>query len=85
MDTSEHVVEATGDMKQVQMIKDGVLRDTDALSGYSVVPKNTTTPVRIGSRGDNTGFLVGKIRRVAFFNRVLTPAETSRLAAAARQ
>ncbi len=41
MDNSEHVIEATGDMKQVQMNKDGVLRDTDALSGYSVVPKNT--------------------------------------------
>ena len=85
MSTTEHVIEATSDMKQIQLLKDGVLRDTDQLSGYSIVPRNTTTPVRIGSRGDNTGFLVGKIRRVAFFNRVLTPSETSRLTTAARQ
>jgi hypothetical protein len=67
------------------MYKDGRLRDTDLLSGYSIVPKNTTTPVRIGSRGDNTGFLVGKVRRVAFFNRVLTAPEMQKLATAARQ
>ena len=85
MNGSEHVIEATADMKQVQMIKDGTLRDTDQLSGYNITPKNTTTPVRIGSRGDSTGFLVGKIRRVAFFNRVLTPAETAKLTTAAKQ
>ena len=61
MNGSERVIEATADMKQVQMIKDGTLRDTDRLSGYNITPKNTTTPVRIGSRGDSTGFLVGKI------------------------
>jgi hypothetical protein len=85
MSTTEHVIEATADLKQIQLAKDGVVRDTDLLSGYSIVPKNTTTPVRIGSRGDGTGFLVGKIRRVAFFDRVLTAAETSRLATAAKQ
>jgi hypothetical protein len=85
MDNSEHVVSATADLRQVQMYKDGKLRDTDLLSGYGIVPKNTTTPVRIGSRGDNTGFLVGKVRRVAFFNRVLTAAEMQKLATAARQ
>jgi hypothetical protein len=51
------------------------MRDTDALSGYKIVPKNTSSNVCLGSRGDNTGFLVGRLRNVCFFNRQLTPAE----------
>lgn len=62
-----------------QMWKNGVVRDTDALSGYSVNPKNTGTPVFLGSRGDGTGFLVGRLRRVAFFNRRLTADEMKRI------
>lgn len=85
MDNVEHVVTATSDMRQIQMYKDGRLRDTDAMSGYSIVPKNTATPVRIGTRDMSTGYLVGKVRRVAFFNRVLTASEIQRLATAARQ
>ena len=39
------------------------------------MPKNTGTPVCIGSRGDSTGFLIGRIRNVCFFNRQAHPAE----------
>lgn len=63
-----------------KMWKNGVVRDTDSLSGYSIIPKRTPAPVGIGTRGDNTGFLVGTIRRVAFFNRALTAAEMKTLA-----
>jgi hypothetical protein len=62
-----------------QMWKNGVIRDTDALSTYSVNPKHTDAPVFLGSRGDNTGFLVGRLRRVAFFNRRLTEAEMKKI------
>lgn len=33
----------------------------------------TTGPVTIGKRLDNTGAMVGKVRRVAFYNKVLSP------------
>jgi hypothetical protein len=85
MNTNEHVVVATANRRQVQMFKDGRLRDSDPLSGYDIVPSNTSTPVRIGTRGDDTGFLVGKVRRVAFFDRVLTPRQIRRISAAARR
>lgn len=58
-----------------QMWKDGVVRDTDLLSGYSINPVDTPSHVFLGTRGDNSGFLVGRLRRVAFFNRQLTPYE----------
>lgn len=73
--TVERVIVATVDPKNVSIWKDGVQRDTDALSGYGIKPQNTTTAVCIGSRGDSTGFLVGKIRNVCFFNRQLTSTE----------
>jgi hypothetical protein len=57
----------------------GVQRDKDMFTSYKTVPANTSTPVCIGTRGDSTGFLVGRIRRVAFFNRVLTDAELKRI------
>ena len=64
-----------GNGGQTQMWKNGALRDTDNLSDYDVYPQNTGTPVFLGSRGDNTGFLVGRLRRVAFFDRKLTQTE----------
>lgn len=75
--TRERVIVATCDMKTMQLYVDGLLKDADALSGYSIVPKNTGTPTRLGTRDMTTGFLVGKIRRVAFFNRVLSAAEVT--------
>jgi hypothetical protein len=71
----ERVIVATCDMSKIQLYVDGTLRDSDALSGYSIVPKNTTSHAMLGTRGDGTGFLVGNIRRVGFFNRSLSAAE----------
>ena len=68
-----------GNGGKTQMWKNGVLRDTDALSDYDVYPKNTNSDVWLGTRGDNTGYLVGRLRRVAFFNRKLTESEIKSL------
>jgi hypothetical protein len=62
-----------------RMVKNGVQRDQDPESQYAVKPQHTNAPLGIGSRGDDTGFLVGRIRRVAFFNRVLTASELKTL------
>jgi hypothetical protein len=59
--------------------QNGVQKDSDLLSGYNIKPQLTNAPVGLGSRGDNTGFLVGTIRRVAFYNRLLTQAEQQKL------
>jgi len=64
-----------GNGGKTQMWKNGELRDTDMLSDYDVYPEVTDSHVFLGSRGDNTGFLVGRLRRVAFFDRKLTEAE----------
>ena len=63
-----------------EMFSNGVSKDKDMFTSYNTVPANTNSPVCIGTRGDNTGFLVGHIRRVAFFNRELTPAEHKKIA-----
>jgi hypothetical protein len=73
--TNERVFVGRCDLTNVSLAVEGTVRDTDPLSGYSIVPKNTGSSVFLGTRGDNTGFLVGKIRRVAFYDRVLTAAE----------
>ncbi len=57
------------------MYYNGVQRDKDNLTAYSTKPVNTRSSMMIGSRGDGTGALVGTIRRVAVFNRLLTDAE----------
>jgi hypothetical protein len=73
--TTEFVVTGVVNRTNIGIYKNGVPRDTDALSGYSIVPKNTGTAVCLGSRGDSTGFLVGRLRNVCFFNRQLSNAE----------
>lgn len=78
-DTIERMIVATVDRTNVAIWKNAVMRDTDALSGYSIVPQNTASSVCIGSRGDNTGFLIGKVRNVCFYNRKLTQAEITTL------
>lgn len=80
--TTERFVVGTCDMKQLQMYVNGVKRDTDPLSGYSVVPKNTASSLRIGTRDMSTGYLIGTVRRVAIFNKVLSQAEVTALYAA---
>lgn len=77
--TDEHVYVATCDMRKVQMYKDGTRKDADLLSGYNITPRNTTTPARLGTRDRSTGYLVGTMRGVAFFNRVLSSEEITRL------
>jgi hypothetical protein len=78
-ETIERMVAGEVDRTNIYMYKNAVLRDTDALSGYKIVPKNTGTAVCLGSRGDGTGFLVGRLRNVAFFNRKLSTAELKTL------
>lgn len=75
MTSTEFVVSGAIDRTNTYMFKNGVQRDSDALSGYNIHPQNTGTAVCIGSRGDNTGFLIGRIRNVCFFNRKLSTAE----------
>jgi hypothetical protein len=59
--------------------QNAVQKDKDALADYDIKPEYTSAPVGIGSRGDNTGFLVGTIRRVAFYNRLLSADEQKKL------
>jgi hypothetical protein len=75
----ERVVAATVNRTGITLWKNGVRRGSEALSGYSIKPRNTGTPVRLGTRDLNTGFLVGRLRRVAFFNRVLADTELQKL------
>lgn len=75
MNSTEFVVSGAIDKTNTYMFKNGVQRDSDALSGYNIVPKNTSSHVCVGSRGDSTGFLIGRIRNLCFFNRKLSPAE----------
>lgn len=75
--TNERLIIATCDMSKIQLYVDGLLKDSDPLSGYSIVPQNTASAAMLGTRGDGTGFLVGKIRRVAFFNRILSAGDVS--------
>jgi hypothetical protein len=83
--TTERFIVATCDMSTISLYVNGAQKDSDPLSGYSIVPQNTSSHAILGTRGDGTGFLVGKLRRVGFWNRVLTPAEISTLYAARDQ
>jgi hypothetical protein len=75
----ERVIVGTCDMSTISMWKNGVKRDSDPLSGYSVTPRNTASDVYLGTRGDGTGFMIGRLRRVAFFNRVLSESKIKKL------
>lgn len=63
----------------VQIFKNAVLRDADLESTFNVTPTHTRAPLGIGSRGDGTGFLYGRLTDVAFFNRTLTAADLQKL------
>ncbi|WP_299541418.1 LamG-like jellyroll fold domain-containing protein [uncultured Streptomyces sp.] len=54
-----------------KIYRDGRLRDQDALADYSIVPQDTTSPVRIGSTSLRSFFL-GAIGKVAIYPRELT-------------
>lgn len=64
-----------GDRRLTAIWRDGTLEDRDPLDGYGVVPTDTDSPVLLGTRGDGTGYLVGTLRDVAFFDRALTDSE----------
>lgn len=61
----------------MKMISDRAMND-DA----PVTPKYTLGDLFIGKRGDNDGMVKAKIRRVAFFNRTLSPASWQNIGAA---
>jgi hypothetical protein len=84
-DGTEHMYVSTCDMDTVSLWKDGLHRREEQLSGYGVVPTNTASEVRIGTRDRCTGWLIGTVRRVGFFNRVLTTADISKMWAARSQ
>ncbi len=62
----------------IQLYKNGVLKDTDTFSGYSITPGNGTAPLRIGTR-DFANYFEGAIDDLQIYNRVLTPSEISGL------
>ncbi|WP_340023702.1 LamG domain-containing protein [Paenibacillus sp. FSL K6-1096] len=57
-----------------KIYKNGVLRDQDSLSGYSIIPGNGTAPMRVGTR-DLSSFFQGAIGKVAVYNYELTAAQ----------
>jgi hypothetical protein len=63
---------------QIQLYKNGQLKDTDTFSGYSIVPENGTEPIRIGTR-DFSSYFKGAIDDVRFYNGILTPQEITSL------
>lgn len=68
-----------GNNGKIQMWKNAQKRDEDLMSSYDIYPEVTDSHFYLGTRGDNTGFLVGRLRRVAFFDRALTADEIKTL------
>lgn len=62
----------------IRLYKNGVLRDTDTLSGYAIVPQNGDAPVRLGTR-DFSSFFQGAIDNLRVYDRLLTEAEIAAL------
>lgn len=62
----------------IRFYKNGVLRDTDALSSYSIVPQNGAAPVRVGTR-NFTSYFKGAIDNLYVYNRLLTEPEIQSL------
>jgi Concanavalin A-like lectin/glucanases superfamily len=78
-DKVERVVTGTLNAQNVSMWRDGVQRDTDPLSGYSVKLANGGASLCLGTRDTSTGYLVGKLRNVAVYNRVLSALEIKKI------
>ena len=55
----------------VKIFKNGVLRDTDSLQGYNIVPKAGSSPFRVGT-GYLNSFFEGAVGNVAFYNKELS-------------
>lgn len=56
-----------------RIYKNGVLRDTDSLKDYNIVPRGGRAPLRLGT-GYLGSFFEGALGNVAFFNRELSAA-----------
>lgn len=61
------------DATSTRIFKNGVLRDSDPLSGYSIVPQHGSAPVRVATR-DMNSFFQGSIGRVAIYGGALSAA-----------
>ncbi|TVY07790.1 LamG domain-containing protein [Paenibacillus cremeus] len=66
--------DATYTTGYTKIFKNGVLRDQDKLSDYSIIPGNGTAPMRIGTR-DLNSFFQGAVGKVAVYDYELTPAQ----------
>jgi hypothetical protein len=53
-----------------RIYKNGVLRDTDSLRSYRIVPRSSRAPLRVGT-GYLNSFFEGAVGDVAFYNREL--------------
>lgn len=71
--TDRHTFVGTVSLTTITWYRDGVQVDQDSLG--STFLTNGTAPAKLGTRGDNTGFLIGQLANVAFYNRVLTATE----------
>jgi hypothetical protein len=58
-------------MGYTRIYKNGVLRDTDSLAGYNIVPRSGSAPLRIGT-GYLNSYFQGAIGDVAFYNKELS-------------
>lgn len=83
--TTERMIVGTVDRVNIGIGDDGTISMVKPLSGYSIVQTYTQAPVRIGTRDKASGYLIGKVRRVAFYNRILTAQEIASLYAARDQ
>lgn len=52
----------------IRIYKNGVLRDTDSLRGYGIVPRSGNAPLRIGT-GYLNSFFQGAVGNAAFYDR----------------
>lgn len=66
------------DGANTHIYKNGVERDSDPLSGYSIQMGNGTAPVRVGTR-DGASYFQGSIDNVRIYNRALSTAEINQL------
>lgn len=57
-----------------RIYRDGVLRDTDSLQDYNIVPGTSTAPLRVATRDFNS-FFAGAIGKVALYDYELTAAQ----------
>lgn len=66
------------DGANTHIYKNGVLRDSDPLSGYNINMGNGSAPVRIGTR-DMASYFQGSIDNVRVYNRALSATEINQL------